>query len=100
MNPIVLRKLEEIVGHDNVQNSLESRIAYSYDATAMKPHLPEAVVRPSNAEEISRIVTLANEEHFSIVPRGSGTGLSGGALPFAHSFFLFSNHLNIILVID
>src|SRR5258706_14793673 len=81
MNPIVLRKLEEIVGHDNVQNSLESRIAYSYDATAMKPHLPEAVVRPSNAEEISRIVTLANEEHFSIVPRGSGTALSGGGLP-------------------
>jgi len=101
MNDALIRnKLREIVGREHVLDSLESRIAYSYDATAMKPQMPNAVVRPSTAEEISRIVSLANEERFSIVPRGSGTGLSGGALPMENSIVLLTNHWNRILEID
>ncbi len=100
MNPLVLRKLREVVGRENVLDSLESRIAYSYDATAMKPQMPAAVVRPSSAEEISQIVILANEERVPIVPRGSGTGLSGGALPMENSIVLLTNHWNRILEID
>ncbi len=96
----VIRKLKELVTEENVLDSLESRIAYSYDATAMKPQLPDAVIRPSNAEQISRIVRLANEEKFSIIPRGSGTGLSGGVIPSENSVVLLTNHWNRILEID
>ncbi|MBI4548250.1 MAG: FAD-binding protein [Ignavibacteriae bacterium] len=100
MNSTSLKKLREIVGSENVLDSLESRIAYSYDATAIKPQLPFAVVRPHAAEEISEIVKLANEERFPIVPRGSGTGLSGGALPMENAIVLLTNHWNHILEID
>ncbi|MBI3765575.1 MAG: FAD-binding protein, partial [Ignavibacteriales bacterium] len=100
MNASILKRMRAIVGSENVLDSLESRIAYSYDATAMKPQLPEVVVRPSTAEQISEIVKLANEENFPIVPRGSGTGLSGGALPLENSIVLLTNHWNHILEID
>ncbi len=96
----IIKKLQEIVGAENVFDSLEQRIAYSYDATAMKPRLPIAAIRPSTPEEISLILHLANQEKFSIVPRGSGTGLSGGALPTENSFVLLTSHWNRILEFD
>lgn len=95
-----LKKLREIVGTENVLDSDEARIAYSYDATAARSQLPVAVIRPSTAEQISEIVKLANEERFAVVPRGSGTGLSGGALPVENSIVLLTNHWNRILEID
>lgn len=97
---IVISRLREIVGSEHVLDSPEARVAYSYDATAMKSQLPLAAVRPSTSEQISRILRLANEERFSIVPRGSGTGLSGGALPSEHSVVLLTNHWTRILEID
>lgn len=99
-NSSTLKKLKEIVGRENVFDSYESRIAYSYDAAPIKPQLPAAVIRPSNVEQVSQIVRLANEERFSIVPRGSGTGLSGGTIPTEHSIVLLTNHWNRILEID
>lgn len=95
-----VKKLREIVGRENVLDSDEARIAYSYDATAARSQLPEAAVRPSSPEQISQIVRLANEEQFAIVARGSGTGLSGGALPVENSIVLLMNHWNRILEID
>jgi len=100
MNDAILRKLRNIVGNDNVLNSEDERIAYSYDATAARSHMPEAAVRPSNAAQVSEIVKLANEEHFAVVARGSGTGLSGGALPVENSIVLLMNHWNRILELD
>ena len=98
--PPALKKIKEIVGSENFLDSPESLIAYSYDATAIKPQLPVAVVRPSTAEQISQILTLANEERFPVVPRGSGTGLSGGALPVEDSIVVLTNHWNRIIEID
>lgn len=95
-----LSKLREVIGRENVLDSQETRIAYSYDATAMKPQLPEVVVRPSTAGQISEIVELANEEKIPIVPRGSGTGLSGGAIPLEGSIVLLTAHWNKILELD
>ncbi len=97
---VILKKLREIVGPENVLDSPESRTAYSYDAAAMTPCLPFAVIRPADAEAVSRIILLANEERFPVVPRGSGTGLSGGALPSVDSVVLLTNHWNRILEID
>jgi len=96
----VVRRLKEIAGSHNVLDSTESRIAYSYDATAMSPQMPLAAVRPSTPEEVAKIVQLANEEKFPIVPRGSGTGLSGGAIPLENSIVLLTNHWNRILEVD
>ncbi len=96
----IVRRLGEIVGHGNVLDSPEALVAYSYDGTALPPQLPLCAVRPSSAEEVSRIMLLANETKTPIVPRGSGTGLSGGAIPVAGSVVLLTGHRNRILEID
>src|SRR5258708_9868740 len=81
LSTIALRRLAEIVGHANVQHSPEERIAYSYDATPMLARLPEAIVFVESAPQIADVLKLANAEGFKVVPRGSGTNLSGGAGP-------------------
>jgi FAD/FMN-containing dehydrogenase/Fe-S oxidoreductase len=51
------------------------------DATDLRLELPLLVVTPLNAEHVAVVVRLASEMQFALVPRGSGTGLTGGAIP-------------------
>src|ERR1035438_8679440 len=95
-----LRRLVEIVGPDNVQHSPEERIAYSYDATPMLACQPEAVVFVETASQISDVLKLANSEGFKIVPRGSGTNLSGGTIPMENCIVLVTVKMDRILEID
>lgn len=100
MDVKIIRQLEEIVGRENVLTSIENRIAYSYDATPTFASLPDAIVIPQTPEQISRILKLANEENFIVVPRGSGTSLSGGVVPLPNSIVLLMNRWRKILEID
>ncbi|MFH0989767.1 MAG: FAD-linked oxidase C-terminal domain-containing protein [bacterium] len=95
-----LQKIRNVVGRENYLDSAEDRISYSYDGTPILHQLPDAIVIPRSPEEISSILTLANEEHFAIVPRGSGSGLSGGSIPVENSIVLLMNRWNRILEID
>ncbi|MGC8653521.1 MAG: FAD-binding oxidoreductase [Candidatus Kryptoniota bacterium] len=88
------------MGKESLLDSIEDRIAYSYDGTALISSLPDAVVIPHSTEEISKILRLANEESFSVVPRGSGTGLSGGSIPLENSVVLLMNKWDKIIEID
>jgi glycolate oxidase len=76
-----LNQLADLVGPGNVLTAPEDRIAYSYDATAMLSGKPEAIVFAETTGQIAGILRLANTENFKIVPRGSGTNLSGGTIP-------------------
>ena len=96
----ILRRLAEIVGSANVQHSPEERIAYSYDATAMLAHKPEAIVFVASAAQIADVLKLANAEGFKVVPRGSGTNLSGGAIPMENCVVLVTVKMDKILEID
>ncbi len=100
MNASVKEKIKSIVGGKNYTDSYEDRLTYSYDATPLFSQLPEAIVFPENDEQISEIVKLANQEKFPIVPRGSGTGLSGGAIPVENSLVIVMTKWNRILEID
>ena len=96
----VIEKLKKIVGKQNVLSSQEDRIVYSYDATPILSSLPAAAIIPNSVEEISEIVQMANKEKFVIVPRGSGTGLSGGTIAGDISVVLLMNKWDKILEID
>ncbi|GAB6281772.1 MAG: FAD-linked oxidase C-terminal domain-containing protein [Ignavibacterium sp.] len=100
MNKLIIEKLKSIVGKENFFDSMEEKISYSYDATPLFSKLPEAILFPQNEMQIQKIVQLANEEKFSIVPRGSGTGLSGGSIPTENSIVLVMTQWNKILEID
>lgn len=84
---------------DRLLTSLETRICYSFDATG-KQFLPDAVVYPVNAEEVRRTVLLAILHRFPVVPRGAGTGFSGGSLPVRGGVVLSTERMDRIVSID
>ena len=96
----MLPKLGGIVGAANVLAAPEERLVYSYDATAMLSRRPEAVVFAETTEQISGILKLANAEGFKVVPRGSGTNLSGGTIPCDHCVVLVTVKMDKILELD
>ncbi|WP_192801398.1 MULTISPECIES: FAD-linked oxidase C-terminal domain-containing protein, partial [Campylobacter] len=74
--------------------------AYSYDATK-KHYLPDGVLFPRNEEDISKILKFCNENNIIVIPRGSGSGFTGGALAVNGGVVLaFEKHMNKILEID
>jgi len=72
---------KKIVGEQYVFVDEEALNNYAHDETEDLHFLPDIVVKPSNAEEISAILKLCNQYKIPVTPRGAGTGLSGGALP-------------------
>ena len=95
----VIRSLQGIAGIDNVLTSKEDRLCYAYDATN-QIFLPDAVVFPSNVEDVSKVLKLANTERFYVTPRGAGTGLSGGSIPVSGGVVLSLERMRRILSID
>jgi glycolate oxidase len=99
MNEQTLWKLRKIVGTQYVLTSPEDILCYGYDAQRVECRA-DAVARPKAAEEIAEILRLANEENFAVVPRGAGTGLSGGSVPSRGGVVLDLCRMNHILEID
>ena len=99
MEEKVINTIEKIVGKEYVHPELEERICYSYDATNRKS-LPDLVVFPGDVQEISEILKLANKERFPVVPRGAGSGFTGGSIPVKGGLVLVMTRFNSILEID
>lgn len=97
--PDILRKIEGIVGPSNVSIDPADCLCQAYDATRMEA-IPDVVIWPHTAHEISRIMFLANEYHIPVTPRGAGTGFSGGALPLHGGVVINLTRMNRILSID
>ena len=96
---LVLKELSHIVGPTYLTTNKEELANYSSDATKLE-YMPDAVAFPGDSEEISQILLLANREHFPVIPRGAGSGMSGGALPVKGGLVLAMDRLNRILTID
>ncbi len=93
-------KLAAIVGKENLFYDMAHLIAYSYDATRER-YEPDAVIFPKNEEDVSNILRYCNEQGIVIVPRGAGSGFTGGSLPAKGGIVLaFEKHMNKILEID
>jgi glycolate oxidase len=91
---------KSIVGEENIYEDKAHLIAYSYDAT--REHFePDAVIFPRNEEDVSNILKYCNENRINIVPRGAGSGFTGGAIPSEGGIVLaFEKHMTKILEID
>ena len=95
----LLTALQAIVGKGNASCPLEDRICHGYDATKGRA-LPDVVVKPASAEEVSSILLMANRKLIPVYPRGAGSGLTGGALPLKGGIVVDSARMNRILSID
>nr|WP_305042268.1 FAD-linked oxidase C-terminal domain-containing protein [Geoalkalibacter sp.] len=99
MDQRIIRILQEIVGKDQVTTERADLICYSYDATQQQ-YLPEVVVFPADAKEISLILKMANAEKIPVFPRGAGSGFTGGSLPTRGGIVLVTARMDKILRID
>ncbi len=81
MNLDILKELQTIVGSENVLWGQEHGLAYECDAFAFHRHAPDAVVLVSDGDQVSRVIQVATRHRIPFLPRGAGTGLSGGAVP-------------------
>jgi glycolate oxidase len=100
VTPEIIDSLIDIVGSGFVLQDSETLENFSKDETEDLKFLPEVVVKPGTALQISQILKLANEFKFSVTPRGGGTGLSGGALAVFGGVSLSMERFNKILEID
>ena len=101
MDSNMIDRVTSILSKDRVLTKKADLITYSYDATSdVMTEMPDVVVLPKSTEEISQIIKLANDTNTPIYPRGSGTNLSGGAIPVKKGIVLCTQLMNKIIEID
>jgi len=99
MDSTILRQLKKIAGADAVLDKPEELMMYEYDAGVDKSR-PGAVVFAQNTSQVAQIMKLASQHKIPVVPRGAGTGLSGGAIARKEAIVLSLARMNKILDID
>jgi glycolate oxidase len=95
----LVNELRAIVGPRYVLTEKEDAIVYEQDGSIFQV-MPEIVVLPGDAAQVSAIVKAATRANVPVVPRGSGTGLAGGAVPAEGGIVLSLSRLDRILRID
>ena len=90
----------KLLGEDNAYFDEAHKIAYCYDATR-KRYAPDGVIFPKDESDVSEILKYCNEHKITIIPRGAGSGLTGGALASSGGIIMaLEKHMNKILEID
>jgi len=97
---IFLDQLEQIVGMDGMVRDGGELLTYETDGLVKLRSRPGAVVLPTSTEQVQAVVQLCHESGVPFVPRGQGTGLSGGAMPHPDGVLIALTRMNRILDID
>lgn len=96
----LLNHFRDVCGAEHVIVDEETMSNYAHDETENLHFLPDVVIRPRTAEELSAVMRTCNEHRIPVTPRGAGTGLSGGALPNLGGVLISTERMNSILHID
>lgn len=99
LTPTLLSELASIVGQPHCLTEPEDLLCYAYDATRIEAR-PAAVVRPATTDEVSRILRLANNEGIPVIPRGAGSGLTGGSVAIEGGIVLSTERMRAMGEID
>jgi glycolate oxidase len=99
MNKNFIDQLIHIVGKDHVLYMPEDLAVYSYDGTFAES-LPDVVVLPATTKQVSQLVELAATARIPVVPRGMGSGMAAGSVPFHGGMVISLTRMNHILEID
>src|SRR5579883_153038 len=95
----VVRELSDLLGARYVLHSPYDLMLYEYDASIDRS-TPDIVVMPASTEDVAAIVKIAARHRVPVVPRGAGTGLSGGAIPIYGGIVIVFTRMNRILEVD
>lgn len=97
---VVVERLQAIVGSNGVVTAPEDLVVYECDGLASYRQKPTIVVLPTTTEQVAAVVKVCDRYSIPFVARGSGTGLSGGALPTENCVLIVTSRMNQILEID
>jgi glycolate oxidase len=100
MDPRFLSELRQVVGESEIITGTDELRTYECDGLTNFRVMPAAVVLPSKREQVQSIVQACNRHKVAFVARGSGTGLSGGALPVEGGIVISLARLTRILEVD
>ncbi|HEX9398795.1 MAG TPA: FAD-linked oxidase C-terminal domain-containing protein [Anaeromyxobacter sp.] len=92
--------MAEVVGAGNVVTDAAELLVYEADGLTHGRTRPALVVLPGSTDEVVRVVAIAREAHMPLVPRGAGTGLSGGARPVEGSAVISLSRMRRIIEVD
>ncbi len=96
----LLDALRDILGGDGVVSHATELSVYDCDGYTLEKSTPEVVVLPRSTEEVAAVLKLLKREGVPFVPRGTGTGLSGGCLPLGAPVMVSLTRMNRILELD
>lgn len=96
----IVSDLEAIVPNEGVVSNEHSMRVFESDGLTAYRTLPFVVVLPRTVEEVCQVLKYASQHSIKVVPRGSGTSLSGGALPLGDAILLVMSRFNQVLEID
>jgi glycolate oxidase subunit GlcD len=96
----VLEELKVIVGPEWVFTEPDRLLVYEADALTSRPSPPQAVVLPTTTDQVSKLMAVLHREGIPAVPRGAGTGLSGGALAVSGGVVVGTSRMTSILELD
>jgi len=96
----IVKDLRKLVKFENVLDHEDQTRPFETDGLSAYKQKPLIVIFPENTNEVSKILTYCNKHRIKVVPRGAGTGLSGGALPLEDSILLCLGKFNKIIDID
>src|SRR5215213_820677 len=96
----LIRTMQYILGAEGVISEREQLRSYECDGLMNYRAIPELVVLPESAEQVQQIVKVCYNEGIPFVARGSGTGLSGGALPVESGILIVLSRMRRILEVD
>ena len=94
-----INRLKQEIGERFIFQTIERREAYNFDGTDLR-YLPDLVVEPETTFQISKLMQLATIYRVPIIPRGAGTGVTGGALAIHGGVTLSLLRMNKIISID
>lgn len=96
----MIAELREIAGTDGVTSRPTELKVYECDGWTIEKSAPDLLVRPRTTAEVSAILGLLYRRKLAFVPRGAGTGLSGGCLPINAPVMICTSRMNRVLAID
>lgn len=97
---VFINRLRAIVGPSDVLTSRADCASYGYDASVFQGEEVLAVVFPESTPEVAQIVRLARQAKLPFLARGTGTGISGGAIPTKRGLIIELSRMNRVLEID
>ncbi len=99
-NATLVQELTAIVGLQGILSDPDELMAYECDGFPIAKSVPAAVVFPTSTDQVARCVQVIGRHGSQIVPRGTGTGLTGGCTAYAQGVIVCTSRMRKILVVD